>query len=272
MPKLPLTRRALRADLAALGVAAGDVVMIHAALRRVGPMMNGPDALIGALLDVLGEAGTLAVYTDWDACYHDYLDADGKMPEALRADIPPFDPATSRANRDHGAIAEFIRTTPGAVRSASAGASVAAIGTKAAWLTADHPLNYGYGEGSPFDKIVQAEGKVLMVGAPLDTMTILHHAEHKANIPGKRVLRVEVPFARAGGVEWQMIEEFDTSDPIVEALADDYFRLVVAEFLATSSTARQGLIGAAPSVLVPAREVVEFGVAWLERRFSSRKP
>ena len=55
--KLGWSRRELREAVAALGVVAGDVIMIHAALRRVGPMLNGPDALIGAVLDVLGSSG-----------------------------------------------------------------------------------------------------------------------------------------------------------------------------------------------------------------------
>ncbi len=83
-----------------------------------------------------------------------------------------------------GILAEFIRTTPGARRSGNPGASVAAIGAQAEWLTADHPLDYGYGPGSPLAKLVEAGGKVLMAGAPPDTMTLLHHAEHLARIPG----------------------------------------------------------------------------------------
>jgi aminoglycoside 3-N-acetyltransferase len=46
---------------------------------------------------------------------------------------------------------------------------------------------------------VAARGKVLMVGAPPDTMTLLHHAEHLARIPGKRIRRYEVPFATTAG-------------------------------------------------------------------------
>ena len=42
-------------------------------------------------------------------------------------------------------------------------------------------------------------------------MTLLHHAEHLADMPGKRVIRYEVPFAAGGGVEWRMCEEFDTA-------------------------------------------------------------
>jgi aminoglycoside 3-N-acetyltransferase len=263
------TRRELRAHVAALGLAAGDSVMLHAGLRSVGPMLNGPDALIGAILDVVTDTGTLLVYTSWDECYEDYIDADGRPPESLRADIPPFDAQASRACRDHGAIAEFVRTWPGALRSGNPGASCAAVGARAEWFTRDHPLDYGYGDGSPFDKLVQARGKVLMVGAPLDTMTLLHHAEHRAAIPGKRIHRVEVPLRVDGGASWRLIEEFDTSDPVVEGLRADYFADIVDEFLADSALGRVGAVGAARAVLVPAAEIVEFAVRWLEHRVPS---
>lgn len=48
------SRLTLGEDLAALGIATGDMVMVHAAMRRVGPLLNGPDALIAALLDRVG--------------------------------------------------------------------------------------------------------------------------------------------------------------------------------------------------------------------------
>jgi len=259
-----LTRASLRADLRRLGIAAGDMVMVHAAMSRVGRLLNGPDALIGALLDAVGPGGTILAYTDWDAAYDALLDEDGRVPPEWRDHIPPFDPARSRAIRDNGVLAEFIRTTPGARRSRNPGASVAAIGARADWLTADHPLDYGYGEGSPLARLVEAGGKVLMVGAPLDTMTLLHHAEHLARLPGKRVRRVEVPFATPEGVHWRMIEEFETGEPVVPGLPDDYFATVVQAFLAAGSGA-QGLIGEAPSVLVPADRICRFAVEWLER-------
>ncbi len=103
-----------------------------------------------------------------------------------------------------------------------------------------------------------------MIGAPLDTMTILHHAEHLAAIPGKRVKRYETPFWEEGRVVWRWIEEFDTSDPVVEGLADDYFATIVEAFLETGG--RRGRIGNAPSVLVSAPQIVRFGIEWLEAR------
>lgn len=239
------------------------MVMVHAAMSRVGRLLNGPDALIGALLDAVGRDGTVLAYTDWDARYDELLDADGRVPIEWREHIPPFDPVASRAARENGALAEFLRTFPGARRSGNPGASVAALGAKAAWITADHPLDYGYGEGSPLAKLVAAGGKVLMIGAPFDTMTLLHHAEHLARIKGKRVRRYDVPFAAASGTRWRTIEEFDTSLPVVAGLSDNYFAGIVDEFLGLGVGAT-GLVGAASATVAEAAAITAFAVDWLE--------
>jgi aminoglycoside 3-N-acetyltransferase len=261
----------LREDLCRLGLGAGGAVMVHAAMRKIGPLLNGPDALIGALADAVGPQGTVLAYTDWDAAYEDLLEAEGRVPDAWRAHVPPFDPAASRAVRDHGVLAEFVRTTPGARRSGNPGASVAALGARADWFTMGHPLDYGYGEGSPFAKLVEAGGKVLMVGAPHDTMSLLHHAEHLARLPDKRVRRYEVPFAAPDGVIWRMVEEFDTSNPVVAGLPDDYFADIVRAFLATGAGA-EGVVGAAPSLIVDAAAICAFAVEWLERTAGGGPP
>ncbi|HZI03416.1 MAG TPA: AAC(3) family N-acetyltransferase, partial [Archangium sp.] len=120
----------MRRDVEQLGVRPGDIVMVHAAMSRVGRLLNGPDALIGALLDASSPGGTVLAYTDWDARYDELLDADGRVPDEWRPHVPPFDPAASRAIRDNGTLAEFIRTWPGARRSGSPGASMAAIGAR----------------------------------------------------------------------------------------------------------------------------------------------
>ncbi len=260
------TRSSLRADLQALGLAPGDAVMVHAALRKVGPVAGGADMIIAALRDAVGPRGTILGYADWQG-RDDVLGDEAVFNDlAIRPDIPPFDPKTSRATRDNGAFPELLRTTPGALRSANPGASCVAIGGRAEWFVADHALDYGYGPDSPFGELVAAEGKVLMLGAPLDTMTLLHHAEHLADIPGKRVIRYDTPILVDSETVWRQFEEFDTSNPIVASLPDDYFALVVEDFLATGRGLR-GRVGLAPCVLVPAAEMVAFAVNWLESRF-----
>ena len=259
-----ITAAELTHDLARLGIAWGDAVMIHAACRSIGPVLGGPDAVIGALSDAVGPAGTLMAYLDWEAAWEDLVGKDGRTLPEWRPHVLPFDPARTRAARQNGAFPELLRTTPGTRRSGNPGASVTALGAKAEWLTADHPLDYGYGPGTPLARLVEAKGKVLMLGAPLDTMTLLHHAEHLARLPGKRVIRVEVPFATPQGTVWRMIEEFDTSHPCVAGLPENFIERIVTDYLATGA-GRQGKVGAADSVLVEAADIVPFAVAWMER-------
>ena len=68
-----------------------------------------------------------------------------------------------------------------------------AVGPRAAWLTAEH--DDGYGAGSPFARLVEAGGKVLMLGAPLETVTLLHHAEAIAGAPSRRTITYEIAMA-----------------------------------------------------------------------------
>lgn len=263
-----VTRAALRDDLRRIGVVAGDTIMVHAAMSKVGPLLNGPDALTRAMLDVLGPDGTMLVYTSWDSVHDDLLDDDGRVLPEWRDHVPGFDPQTSRAVRMNGVIAEFVRTMPGARRSGNPGASVAAIGKLADWITADHPQDYGYGGGSPLAKLVEANGRILMVGAPWDTMTLVHHADHLANIPGKRLVQYEVPFATQRGVAWRFMEEFDTTEPIVDGMPENYIEQIVQAFVAEGN-GREGMIGQAPSLLVEAKPMCVFAIGWLERWVSN---
>ncbi len=258
-------RSTLVSQLRDLGLRDGDLVLVHAALRNVGPVFGGPDALIDALLAAVGPAGTVAAYLDWDAPWEDEVGADGRTLDRWRDEVVPFDPARTRAARDNGAFAEFLRTTPGARRSPNPGASVAAVGARAEWLTADHRLDYGYGPGTPLARLVEAGGKVLMLGAPLDTMTLLHHAEHLADIPGKRVIRKEVPFLVDGRTEWRWVEEYDTSEPVSERLPETFIEEIVTAYEAGGG-GRRGPVGDASCLLVEAADILPFAVRWIEER------
>ena len=257
------TRASLCDDLIRIGLRAGDTVMVHAAMSKVRPLLNGPDALSNAILDVVGPEGTILVYTSWDSVHDDLLDDDGRVLPEWRDHVPGFDQQASRAVRMNGIIAEFVRTMPGARRSANPGASVAAIGKLADWITSDHRLDYGYGEGTPLSKLVEVGGRVLMVGAPWDTMTLIHHADHLANIPDKITIRIEVPLAGPYGTEWHFMQEFETGDPVHKALPDNYIEQIATAYV-DSGGGRQGMIGAAPSLLVDAPPMLAFAIRWLE--------
>ena len=132
-------------------------------------------------------------------------------------------------------LPEVIRTWTGAVRSHNPGASMVAIGGRAEWLCSGHPLDYGYGPGSPLGKLVEAGGDVLLLGSSLDSVTLLHHAEHLARLPDKRIVRYQVPTAQGD----RCIEEFDTSEPVIAGMPENYFEKIVSAFL-TEMGGRRG--------------------------------
>jgi aminoglycoside 3-N-acetyltransferase len=249
-----ITRSLLREDIVRLGVRRGDLLMVHAGVRSVGDIVGGVNVLVQALFDAAGPEGTLAAYVDFEPFFEEHDE-----------EIPVFDKRIAHAARDHGVLHETLRNWPGALRSDHPDAGVVAIGPLAGWITAEHPFQYGYGEGSPFEKIVQAQGKVLMIGAPLDTITLLHYAEHKADIPGKRVRRYRRLMASDSGPVWMDFEEFDTTEPVNDALPADCFERIAMDYLAAGLGLR-GEIGSARSFLFEAEELVDYGVRWLEKQ------
>lgn len=201
---MSLSRTQLVKDLASLGVHQGDNLMVHASVRSVGPVIGGANVIVQALLDAVGPYGTLTAYVDFEP----FFEGTNEL------EIPVFDKRIARAARDHGILHETMRTWPGSLRSDHPDAGVVAIGALAEWITADHSFHYGYADGSPFDKIVKANGRVLMLGAPLDTVTLLHYAEHKARIPDKRIRSYRRLMPSANRPFWIHFEEFDTTNPI----------------------------------------------------------
>ena len=270
MAGLPLTRSRLAADLRALGVAPGDLLEIHASLRAVGKVIGGVDAVVLALLDAVGAEGTLAVIASMEDEPVDFSEP-REAQRARRAEIPPFDLARSVVRREHGVLAERVRTWPGGLRSDHPEAGIAALGARAAWLTAQHPADFAFGPGAPYERLKQAGGKVLLLGAPLNTITMLHHAETIAPLPGKISVVYEMPVLADGERVWREYRDIDSANG-----AFDYARVVppgvdafdvIAGAALEAGVGRTGMVGCARSHLFEAQALVDFAVAWLTERF-----
>ena len=268
---MTVTRSRLAADLRGLGLREGGVAMVHTRMSAIGWVVGAAETVVLALLDALGPEGTLVAYASWEEhAYHD-----GERPQVhldgYRAEPPAFDLATSEAARDHGRVPERVRTWPGARRSFHPEASVVAVGPRAGWLVEPHPDDDGYGAESPFARLVEAGGQVLMLGAPLDTVTLLHHAEAIARVPDKRLITFRV---QVGDAEREYTD-IDTSDGAFPyerlGLAEDPFAVIAGSALAAGIGVR-GPVGAADSVLFPAPELTAFAVAWMEERFTGAGP
>lgn len=62
------TQTQLRDAFHAAGLRGGDIVLVHSALRTLGPVEGGADAVIDALIETLAPGGTLAMPTHNLSC------------------------------------------------------------------------------------------------------------------------------------------------------------------------------------------------------------
>ncbi|MDH5793146.1 MAG: aminoglycoside 3-N-acetyltransferase [Candidatus Bathyarchaeota archaeon] len=266
----PVTRSKLVTDLGKLGVSIGNTIMLHASVKAIGWIVGGPDIVIQALLDVLGHQGTLMMYVGWEDSPYDLARRPENLQRAYLEECPPFDPARSRAYRKWSILTEYLRTWPGAYRSSNPEGSCVAVGAKAQWITENHPLQYGYGPGSPLAKLCEAKGTVLLLGAPFGSITLLHFAEHMANVPNKRIVQYRMPILRDGQRVWVDVEEFDTCGGVLPN-AEENFQIIPREYLA-SGKGHSGKVGMAQSHLFDAADLTRFAIQWLERKYGTLRP
>ena len=193
MSEQPLvTKSRLVAELQHLGLLPGQTVMLHASVKNIGWIVGGPDMVLEAILDVLGEAGTLMMLASWEDQPVSSRGMDGGAAASLSGGCPAFNPSRSRAEwRKMSILAEYLRTWPGSRRSRHP-FGVVAVGRRAEWLTQDEPWLYNNGPGSPLAKLCEIPGQVLLLGSPIANIALLHHAEHMANIPKKRIARYRI--------------------------------------------------------------------------------
>jgi aminoglycoside 3-N-acetyltransferase len=247
----------LTADLRALGVTPGGVVLMHSSYKSVGFVPGGPQAVVQAVLDALGPDGTLVVPTHTS----DNTDpADWSRPpvpedwwEPIRREAPGFDPARTPASRFMGVLAQTVRTWPGARRSDHPHVSFAAVGPQAAGIVAGHRLDDALGEQSPLGAIYRLDGQVLLLGVGHDSNTSMHLAEWRQDDPPRHTAGASIRQADGTGrwVTWQDVDE-DESD----------FDRIGADF-ETTGAAVVGPVGRATARLMGQRAVVDFATAWI---------
>ena len=253
----------LMADLKALGVTWGGVVMVHASLRALGPVERRAEGVVEALDRSVGPKGTLLMvlgaHDDW-AWVNDRPESE-RPP--LLADAVPFDCRVTPAEEDVGVLAEVFRVTPGTIVSDHPEGRFGARGGQARAFVEDVPWDDYYGRGSPLERLVEADGQVLRLGADPNTVTLTHYAEYLAALPHKRRVRRTRRVATAGGSKIRTIECLDDTNGIVEYPGQDYFG-VILEAYAQHGGVRRGPVANAAGEIIQARPFVEFAARWME--------
>lgn len=250
------------ADLRHLGVNAGDLLMVHASLRAIGPVDEGADGVLDALEATVGPHGTLFMTLgarDNRAWVNDKPERE--RPDLLR-EAEPFDTLVTPSDPEVGVLAEVFRTRPRTKVSDHPEGRFGASGPLSDRLLDDVPWDDYYGPDSPLERFVHAGGRILRLGADLDTLTLLHYAEYLAPLPSKRRVRRHRMVTGPRGSELRVIETLDDSDGIMDYPGEDYFAVILGEYLAAHDVPT-GTVGSANSELMEAVDVIEFAVTWM---------
>jgi aminoglycoside N3'-acetyltransferase len=172
------------------------------------------------------------------------------MPSMADDDDRPFDPQETPCLA-MGMVAETFRSMPGVLRSDSPHA-FAAIGPRAAEITAPHPVDVPHGLDSPVGRVHELDGQVLLLGVGHDADTTVHLAENLAGVRYRRpyystVLRNGQPVRCDYGEVDHCCENFALLDQWLEA----------------EDLQRRGVVGHAEARLARSRDIVEAALARL---------
>jgi len=149
-------------DLIDLGVSKGDTLMVHMALSSMPKFINKPQIIIEALIKAIEVSGTLLMPA---LSYESVTD---KQPVFDLMETPSC----------VGGLAEYFRKLPSTFRSVHPTHSVCANGKNAKTILSEHHLdNTPCGLKSPFSKLKDLNGKILLLGCGLKPNSTMHAIE-----------------------------------------------------------------------------------------------
>jgi aminoglycoside 3-N-acetyltransferase len=161
-----LTAETFRKVLIEQGVNEQNDVMVHSSLSKLGYVEGGAETVVNVLTDLLGKQGNLLM-PSFPVIGFNYDFVKTK---------PVLDVKNTASKM--GIITEVFRLRPEVKRSMHPTDPVCVYGKDADWYVKDH---FGqltpYNANSPFKKLVDRKGKILLLGVKLETVTNFHTPE-----------------------------------------------------------------------------------------------
>ncbi len=166
--KSRVSRSDILSGLREVGLSEDDLVLVHSSLSAFGYVEGGADTVIDALLEAVGESGTVVVPT---FTWGDFHDAEGVT----------LDLRNTSCRDEVGIIPETFRLRDEARRSTHICHSVAAIGPRTRDVMG-HGVS-SFGAGSTFHALYDHDAWCLLLGVEFTSCTELHAVEEYMDVP-----------------------------------------------------------------------------------------
>jgi len=223
------TRPEVADALRSVGLAAGDLVMVHAFTAALGITARADRVLIDALLDVLGPEGTLVLPAfTYSFCQTGIFEPD-------------------RSPSEVGIAADTLRREYSGLRSRCPIFSVVAVGPLAPEIGALRPETT-FGPDSIFGLMLERQGKLCAIGVGYDRVTFNHYVEEELQVPYRYWKRFEGVIRSGGRDEPVGVDYYVRSlDPEAEQDFMPAHRLVSGQSFSGHATVGGAQIHCAPA-------------------------
>lgn len=246
-----VTRSMIVDGLRRLGICPGDVLLVHSSMKSLGQVDGGPETVVGAMLEAVGPEGLFILPT---------FSSTFIRPDSGQAEHA-YDPATTPSRV--GLITNTARQRPDAHRSRHPTHSLTAIGSRAEDFAADgEDLYRTFDRTGPYGRLVLWEAKILLLGCTMAANTTFHAVEDWLELPYIAARRGRCLVARKDGTNIPVEVTFCPGGH-----RDFYFkdrRTKIEVVLRNAGVVTDGLVGQAPSMLMPARQCVSVTARHME--------
>jgi aminoglycoside 3-N-acetyltransferase len=251
----------LKKQLQALHITAGDTIMVHSSLKSMGWIAGGAQAVTEALMETVTTQGTIVMPAqsadNSDPRYWMEPPIPENWHQPFRESLPAYDPHLT-ALRGMGKIAECFHRDPSTKRSAHPAHSFMAWGKHADDWMIEHPIEDSFGKGSPLQKMLDANVKIVMIGTDFDSCTALHYAEfmqenRTTSLQGAAVVK-------DGMRKWVTYECVDMESDRFPEMCKSYRGEILT-----------GKLGLADVKITEMRPLTEFAIQWLQENPAKNK-
>ncbi|MCJ7695132.1 MAG: AAC(3) family N-acetyltransferase [Anaerolineaceae bacterium] len=165
MPLLGLSHDLLNKSLKNIGVSAGDGLLVHSAIQFLGQPRGGLEMIFNTIREILTPKGTIIVPT-FNFDFAKGID---------------FNTQTT-PSKGMGVFSEFVRKEASSVRTSHPLQSIGINGFYASELSSRNTAG-AFDPGSAFERMLELNFKLLLLGATINACSMIHYSEQKAAVP-----------------------------------------------------------------------------------------